>query len=103
MNLLSFLLLFSALIFASGLALALSRHHALLVLGGIELMLNAANLNFILFWRFAHGNQDLSALVFVLFALATTAAEAVVGFALMRGVYRHYRTLNTSQIDLQKE
>jgi len=64
---LSCYLLLSALLFAIGLAGALTRRNAILVLIGIELMLNAANLNFIAFWRFGPNPQALTGVVFVIF------------------------------------
>jgi NADH:ubiquinone oxidoreductase subunit K len=95
-------LLLSALLFAIGLAGALTRRSAIIVLIGIELMLNAANLNFIAFWRFGPNPQALTGLIFVLFLIGIAAAEAAVGLALIILIYRHYRTTNLDQIDSMK-
>lgn len=95
-------LLFSALLFAIGLAGALTRRNAIMVLIGIELMLNAANLNFIAFWRFGPNPQALTGVIFVLFSIGVAAAEAAVGLALIIAIYRHYRTINLDQIDSMK-
>ena len=95
-------LLFSALLFAVGLAGALTRRNAIVVLIGIELMLNAANLNFIAFWRYGPNPQALTGLIFVLFSIAVAAAEAAVGLALIISIYRHYRTTDLEQIDSMK-
>ena len=76
MNPLTAALLLAALLFSIGLAGALTRRSAILVLIGIELMLNAANLNFIAFWRYGGHPEILSGLLFVLFAIAIAAAEA---------------------------
>ena len=92
-------LLLSAMLFALGLAGALTRRNAILVLVGIELMLNAANLNFIAFWRFGPNPEALTGLMFVLFAIAIAAAEAAVGLALIIAIYRHYRTANVDQVE----
>lgn len=92
-------LLLSAMLFAIGLAGALTRRNAILVLVGIELMLNAANLNFIAFWRFGPNPEALTGLMFVLFAIAIAAAEAAVGLALIIAIYRHYRTANVDQVE----
>ena len=92
-------LLLSAMLFAIGLAGALSRRNAIIVLIGIELMLNAANLNFIAFWRFGPNPEALTGLMFVLFAIAIAAAEAAVGLALIIAIYRHYRTANVDQVE----
>lgn len=85
-------LIFSALLFSLGLAAALSRSSSILVLLGVELMLNAANLNFIAFWRFSENPEIGHGVLFVLFAIAIAAAEAAVGLALVIAVYRHYRS-----------
>lgn len=91
-------LLFSSLLFAVGLAGALTRRNAILVLVGIELMLNAANLNFIAFWRYSPDAEALTGIMFVIFAIAIAAAEAAVGLALIIAVYRHYKTVNLDQV-----
>jgi NADH-quinone oxidoreductase subunit K len=95
-------LLLSALLFAIGLAGALARRNAIIVLIGIELMLNAANLNFIAFWRYGANPQALTGLIFVLFSIGVAAAEAAVGLALIILIYRHYRTTHLDQIDSMK-
>ena len=95
-------LLLSALLFAIGLAGALTRRSAILVLMGIELMLNAANLNFIAFWRYGPNPQALTGIIFVIFSIGVAAAEAAVGLALIISIYRHYRTTNLNRIDSMK-
>jgi NADH:ubiquinone oxidoreductase subunit K len=95
-------LIFSALLFSVGLAGALTRRNAILVLIGIELMLNAANLNFIAFWRYSRDAEALTGLMFVIFSIAVAAAEAAVGLALIIAIYRHYRTVNLSKVDSLK-
>lgn len=95
-------LLLSSLLFAIGLAGALTRRNAIMVLVGIELMLNAANLNFIAFWRYGPNPQALTGIVFVLFSIGVAAAEAAVGLALIISVYRHYQTANVDQMDSLK-
>jgi NADH:ubiquinone oxidoreductase subunit K len=92
-------LLVSALLFSIGLAGALTRRNAILVLVGIELMLNAANLNFIAFWRYGPNPEALTGVMFAIFAIGVAAAEAAVGLALIISIYRHYKTTNLDQID----
>jgi NADH:ubiquinone oxidoreductase subunit K len=92
-------LLVSALLFSIGLAGALTRRNAILVLVGIELMLNAANLNFIAFWRYGPNPKALTGIMFAIFAIGVAAAEAAVGLALIISIYRHYKTTNLDQID----
>jgi NADH-quinone oxidoreductase subunit K len=95
-------LLVSALLFSIGLAGALTRRNAILVLVGIELMLNAANLNFIAFWRYGPNPEALTGIMFAIFAIGVAAAEAAVGLALIISIYRHYKTTNLDQIDSMK-
>ena len=95
-------LILSALLFAVGLAGALTRRNAIIVLVGIELMLNAANLNFIAFWRYGPDPQLLTGVLFVLFSIGVAAAEAAVGLALIISIYRHYRTADVDQMDSMK-
>jgi NADH-quinone oxidoreductase subunit K len=92
-------LLVSALLFSIGLAGALTRRNAILVLVGIELMLNAANLNFIAFWRYGPNPEALTGIMFAIFSIGVAAAEAAVGLALIISIYRHYKTTNLDQID----
>lgn len=72
---------------------ALSRSNSILVLLGIELMLNAANLNFIAFWRYAPAPSPATGIVFVIFSIAVAAAEAAVGLALIIAIYRHQKSI----------
>ena len=95
-------LLVSSMLFAIGLAGALTRRNTILVLVGIELMLNAANINFVAFWRFgphATARPDaMAGIIFVLFSIGVAAAEAAVGLALILAVYRHAKTTDLSQL-----
>jgi NADH-quinone oxidoreductase subunit K len=95
-------LMISALLFAIGLAGALTRRNAIVVLIGIELMLNAANLNFIAFWRFAPNPQALTGVIFVIFSIGVAAAEAAVGLALIISIYRHSKTADVDRMDSMK-
>ena len=99
---LSAYLLVAALIFAIGLAGALTRRNAILVLIGIELMLNAANLNLIAFWRYGPHPEALTGLMFVVFSIAVAAAEAAVGLGLVISIYRHLRTVDLDEISRMK-
>ena len=99
---LQFFLIISAALFCIGLLAALSRRHAIFMLIGIELMLAAANINFVAFWRFAPPPQPPTGVMVALFSIAIAAAEAAVGLALVIAVYRHYRTTNVDQLDSLK-
>lgn len=100
MNTLSSILLLSALIFTLGLVAALTRRNAIMILIGIELMLAAASINFIAFWRFGPTPELLTGVLFVLFAIAVAAAEAAVGLALIIMIYRHYKSVDPTQFNL---
>jgi len=89
---LSSYLLLSAFLFCIGLAGALSRRSTILVLIGIEIMLNAANLNFIAFWRYGPNPTALTGVMFTIFSIAVAAAEAAVGLSIILAVYRRTRT-----------
>ena len=91
-------LLVSALLFAIGFAGAVTRRHAILALVGIELMLNAANLNFIAFWRYGAHPEALTGVMFVIFSIAIAAAEAAVGLALIIAIYRRKKTSNLDEV-----
>src|SRR5713101_2695203 len=95
-------LIVSAALFCLGLLAALSRRHAIFILIGIEIMLAAATLNFIAFWRFSHEPHHPTGVIIAIFSIAIAAAEAAVGLALVISVYRHYRTTNVDQLDQLK-
>ncbi len=77
----------------------LTRRNAILVLIGIELMLNAANLNFIAFWRYGPHPEALTGMIFVVFSIGVAAAEAAVGLALIISLYRHTKTANIDEVN----
>src|SRR5213083_3100453 len=89
----------SGALFSIGLLAALSRRHAIFILIGIELMLAAANLNFIAFWRFGPQPQPPTGVMIAIFAIAIAAAEAAVGLALVIAIYRHYRSANVDKLN----
>jgi len=95
-------LLLSAFLFAIGLAGAVTRRNAIIVLIGIELMLNAANLNFIAFWRFGPNPEALTGMMFVIFSIGIAAAEAAVGLALIIAIHRHYKSANVDDANKLK-
>jgi len=95
-------LILSSLLFCLGLLGALARSNTILVLLGIELMLNAANLNFIAFWRYGPHPEAGLGPVFVLFVIAVAAAEAAVGFALVIAINRHRKTIRLQEANSLK-
>ena len=92
-------LIVSALLFAVGLAGALTRRNAILVLVGIELMLNAANLAFVAFARM-NGNLDGQTVAF--FVMVVAAAEVVVGLAIIVTVFRTRQSASIDEPNLLK-
>jgi NADH:ubiquinone oxidoreductase subunit K len=94
-------LLVAAGLFCIGIYGVLSRRNAVAILMGIELMLNAVNINLVAFWRYvAPGNvagQAFAAFVFVI-----AAAEAAVGLAIIIAVYRSRRSVIVEDVDLLK-
>ena len=64
---------------------------------GVELMLNAANINFIAFWRYGPNPTPATGVLFVLFSIAIAAAEAAVGLALVIAIYRHQRSIRLQE------
>jgi NADH:ubiquinone oxidoreductase subunit K len=97
---LSWYLTFAALMFCIGLYGVLARKNALAMLLGVELMLNAVNINLLAFWRYLYSGP--SAQVFIAIVLAAAAAEAVVGLALIISIYRRRRTVVADELTLMK-
>jgi NADH:ubiquinone oxidoreductase subunit K len=98
---LSWYLIFSAALFCVGLFGVLARKNAIGILIGIELMLNAVNINLLAFWSYLY-SKNLSGLVFVAVIFATAAAEVAVGLALIISAYRRRNTVIANDMDLLK-
>jgi NADH:ubiquinone oxidoreductase subunit K len=94
---LSNFLLVSVCLFCIGLYMVVSKHNAIQILIGIELVLNAAILNLVAFGkcdRFNNGGQ-----MFALFAIVLAAAVTAVALAIILNVYKHYKTIDPGKID----
>ena len=102
MTALQLCLVLSALLFSIGFAGAVIRRNAILALVGVELMLNAANLNFVAFWRYGPNPEALSGILVAVFVIAVAAAEAAVGLALIIAIYRHRKTASLDRLDSLK-
>ena len=98
---LTWYLLLSAALFCIGLYGTLARRNAINILMGIELMLNAANVNLVAFWRYITP-QVLTGQVFAIFVITLAAAEASVGLALIIAIYRTRDKVNIEEVDLLK-
>ncbi len=102
---LQYYLLLAAALFCIGLFAALARRNAVAVLMGIELMLNAVNINLIAFWRYVKPTAavwDLAGQIFALFVITLAASEAAIGLALIIAIYRSRDTVNIEDVDLMK-
>ena len=93
---LSAYLVLAAVVFAIGLFGVLTRRNAVGILLGIELMLNAVNINLVAFARF---RADLAGLIFTLFTIAITVAEVAVGLAIVIVIFRVRRTIEADHLD----
>jgi len=98
---LSWYLILSAGLFSIGLFGVLSRRNAVAILLGVELMLNAVNVNLTAFWRYGDVMQ-MAGQVFAVIVFAVAAAEVAVGLALIISVYRRRNTVIANDIDLMK-
>ena len=98
---LSWYLIFAAALFSVGLFGALSRRNAVAILLGIELMLNAINVNLVAFWRYGDV-MVLAGQVFAVIVCAVAAAEVSVGLALVISVYRRRNTVVADELDMLK-
>lgn len=98
---LSWFLILAAALFSIGLFAVLSRRNAIAILLGIELMLNAVNINLAAVWRFTDPAK-MAAQVFVIIVIAVAAAEVAVGLALVISVYRRRNTVIADELDMLK-
>jgi len=98
---LSWYLFVAAGLFAIGLYGVLTRKNAILILMGIELMLNAVNINLVAFWRYLTP-EAVTGQVFAVMAIAVGAAEVAIGLGLVIALYRRRKTVLTDEIDLLK-
>src|SRR5690242_7647328 len=102
---LSKFLIIGALLFAIGVAGVLVRRNIIVIFMSIELILNAANLNFIAFSRYLRDTGSVNAVagqVFTVFIIVVAAAEAAIGLGLVIALYRNRETIFVDKIDLLK-
>lgn len=101
MNSLTGFLIIGAVLFSTGIYMVVSKHNAIQVLIGIEMMLNAALLNLVGFGRydqFVNGGQ-----MFALFAIVLAAATTAVALAIILNVYKKYKTIDPDKVDELKD
>lgn len=102
---LSKFLVIGALLFIIGVAGVLTRRNIIVIFMSIELILNAANLNFIAFSRYLHETGSVNALagqIFTVFVIVVAAAEAAIGLGIVIALYRNKETIWVDEIDLLK-
>ncbi|HSZ25785.1 MAG TPA: NADH-quinone oxidoreductase subunit NuoK [Cytophagaceae bacterium] len=93
-------LIISAILFCVGIVIILTKRNIILVLAGIELMLNAANINLV---AFSTQDSMLHGQLFVLFVMVVAAAEAAIALAIIVQVYRHFKSTNLDEISKLKD
>lgn len=93
-------LVVAALLFGLGFLCLLTRRHAVGILMGIELILNAANVNLVVF---AHYSNDMGGQVFAVFVIALAAAEAAVALAILLALFQTLKSSDVEQMATLKE
>lgn len=101
---LNWILYFTSAVFCAGLMGVLIRRNAIAVLMAIEIMLNAANLNFVAFWRYAtpsdpHAVDPMGGVMMTLFVITIAAAEVAVGVGLILLCYRHWQAADVDRYE----
>lgn len=94
-------LVVGACLFSIGLYAVMARRNAIMVLVGIELMINAAILNLVAFGR--HDAEQYGGQAFALFAIVLAAAGVAVALAIILNVYKHHKTINPEDINQLKD
>ena len=94
-------LIISVLLFSMGIFGIITRRNAVMVLMGVELILNAANINFMAFSKY--GNFGYNGQVMALFIIILAAAEAAIALAIVLNIYKTFSTVNVDEIDRLKD
>jgi len=94
-------LVVSTLLFSMGIYGIVTRKNAIMVLMGVELVLNSANINFIAFTRY--GNFGLQGHLIALFVIVLAAAEAAIALAIVLNIYKTLATVNVDEVDSLKD
>ena len=93
-------LIISSILFSIGVAIVITKRNIIVVLAGIELILNAANINFV---AFSTRDGMIQGQVFSLFVMVIAAAEVSVALAIVVQVYKHFKTSNLDEINKLKD
>ncbi|MFZ1977197.1 MAG: NADH-quinone oxidoreductase subunit NuoK [Bacteroidota bacterium] len=94
-------LVLSGLLFSLGLFAVLTRRNAVMVLMGVELILNAANINFVAFSRYIAGSLEGHAVA--IFVIILAASEAAIALAIVLNIYQNFNTVNVDEISELKD
>ncbi len=94
-------LMISAILFSLGLFAVITRRNAIMVLMGIELILNSANINFLAFSRY--GGMNIEGQMAAIFVIILAAAEAAVALAIVLNIYKRFNTVNVDEISILKD
>lgn len=94
-------LIISAILFAFGIYGVVTRRNAIMVLMGIELILNSANINFVVFSHY--GGIHLDGQAIAVFVIVLAAAEAAVALAIVLNIYNRFNTVNVDEVSTLKE
>jgi len=98
---LTWYLVVAAILFSIGVFGVLARRNAVAILMGVELMLNAVNINLVAFWRYLQPDKMVGQ-AFAAFVFVVAAAETAVGLALIISVYRNRSTVDVENVDMLK-
>jgi NADH-quinone oxidoreductase subunit K len=95
----------SAILFALGVFTIVTRRNAVMLLMGIELVLNAANVNFVAFSRYSvvGGAQAMTGQVASLFVIVLAACEAAVALAIVLNIYKRFQTIDVDDVDMLRD
>ncbi len=94
-------LVVSAILFAAGLYAIFTRRNAILVLMGVELVLNAANINLVAFSRY--GSLNLDGQAAAIFVIILAACEAAIALAIVLNIFHRFQTINVDEVSSLKE
>jgi len=89
-------LIISSVLFSLGLLAVITRRNGVAVLMGIELILNAANINLVAFARF--GGMNYSGQIFAIFVIVLAAAEAAVALAIVINIFNNFTSINVDEV-----
>ena len=90
-------LIIAAMLFCLGIYIILTRKNAVAILMGVELILNATNINFVALSRYVA--NDISGQVFAVFVIILAAAEAAVALAIIINIYQNFKTVDVDKTD----